>query len=804
MHLKPDEAKLTGLTQAEVEERVERGQTNQVEEAASRTYGHIIRANVFTRFNTILGTLLVIILIFGALPDALFGMVIVVNALIGIIQEIRAKRMLDRLRLVTAPTARALRDGNIEEIPIEGIVLDDVLELRSGDQIAVDGEALSADGLEMDESLITGESVPVTKHPGDEILSGSFVAAGAGRIRATKVGEDTYARKLASEARKFGLVHSELRDGINVILRWMTFILVPVGVLLLISQIQNFHNFRQAVPGTVAGLVGMVPEGLVLLTSVAFAVSVVTLGRRNVLVQELPAVEGLARVNTVCLDKTGTITDGSLVFQSMEDLGNKGEISSDVADALGAFALSSPSRNSTLEAIAQAFPPPAAPGWARTGGVAFSSARKWSAESYEGKGTWVLGAPEMVLDNRPPYSEVLERAAEAARSGLRVLLLAHSQETPEGGTLPRGLEAVDLLLFEDKVRDDAAETLRYFADQNVSIKVISGDNPETVAAVAASAGIQDAGEPFDARDLPTDAGELAAVMQSHTVFGRVTPHQKESMVLSLQQQGSVVAMTGDGVNDVMALKKADMGIAMGSGSQATKAVAQLVLIDGKFATLPLVVAEGRRVIANIERVANLFLTKTIYAMLLSVIIGLASWEFFFLPRHLTLISTLTIGTPALFLSLAPNKEQYHPGFLARVLRFAIPAGIIAALATLAAGGLSRIYYGINLAESRTMATLVLGMVSFWVLIILARPFNWWRYLLVGVLVTTFVSVLLIPGLRNIFILDLPGLPLMVESVGIGTSGILLLELIWRYTGWRTHRKHRPDGNDKTAGERPSR
>ena len=776
---------------------MERGQTNQVEEAASRTYGHIIRANVFTRFNAILGTLLVIILIFGALPDALFGLVIVINALIGIVQEIRAKWTLDRLHLVSAPTARVHRAGNTQEIPIAEVVLDDVLDMRSGDQVVVDGEVLSADGLEMDESLITGESVPVTKHRGDEVLSGSFVAAGAGCIRATKVGEEAYARKLASEARKFGLVHSELRDGINVILRWMTYFLLPVGVLLLVSQMRNFHSFGRAVPSMVAGLVGMVPEGLVLLTSVAFAVSVVDLGRRNVLVQELPAVEGLARVNTVCLDKTGTLTDGSLLFQDMELFNGQatGSSQADVTQALGAFAASAPARNSTLEALAAAFAAPQ--GWQRTGGVAFSSARKWSAETFGERGSWVLGAPEMMLEKKPPYVEVLERAAELARAGLRVLLVAHSDDAVQTDTLPTDLQPLALLLFEEKVRDDAADTLRYFADQQVSIKIISGDNPETVAAVAHSAGLQETGEPFDARNLPADPQALSSLLQEHTIFGRVTPHQKESMVLALQAQGYVVAMTGDGVNDVLALKKADMGIAMGSGSQATKAVAQLVLIDGKFSTLPVAVAQGRRVIANIERVANMFLTKTIYAMLLSLIIGLAGWEFFFLPRHLTLISTLTIGAPALFLSLAPNKERYHPGFLARVLRFAIPAGIIAALATLAAGGLSRIYYGINLAESRTMATLVLGMVGFWVLIILARPFNWWRYLMVGALIAVFAAVLFIPGLRGLFLLDLPGLPLMVESVGIGTCGILLLELVWRYTGWRTHKKvqhAKPEGN----------
>ncbi len=779
---------------------MERGQTNRVEESASRTYGHILRANIFTRFNAILSVLLVVILVLGSPADALFGFIIVINALIGIIQEIRAKWTLDRLHLVSAPLTHVIRDGEQQDINVNDVVLDDLIRLGIGDQLVVDGAVLSSDSMEIDESLLTGEALPVVKAPGDEVFSGSFVVAGGGLIRATKVGEDAYARKLASQARQFTLVRSELRDGINRILRWITWILFPVGALLLYSQFKVYHDYHHAIPSAVAGLVGMIPQGLVLLTSIVFAVSVIDLARRNVLVQELPAVEGLARVDVVCLDKTGTLTDGNLVYRRME--GTDGG-DAELTNALAAFAAASPSRNATLEALATAFP--SAPGWVSTGSVPFSSARKWSAESFEDKGTWLMGAPEMMLKDEPATAPVLEQAGKLAREGWRVLLVASSPEALQAEALPGDLTPHALLLFEENVRPDTPDTLHYFEDQQVALKIISGDNPETVGAVAKRAGVEDTGEPFDARGLPEDQEALADFLETHSIFGRVTPRQKEEMVLALQSRGHVAAMTGDGVNDVLALKKADMGIAMGSGSPATKAVAQIVLIDGKFSTLPAVVAHGRRVIANIERVSNLFITKTIYATLISLVIGIAGLNFVFLPRNFTLLDALTISTPAFFLSLAPNKERYHPGFLGRVLRFTIPAGTIAGLATLAAIGLSRIHYAVPVPESRTVATMVLGMVSFWVLIILARPFTRWRYILVISMIVAFAVALLVPGIQHFFELQWPTPELIFEAVGIGIVGVLLLELVWRYTGWRTHRRDMAatQGAGKEKG-RPSR
>jgi cation-transporting P-type ATPase E len=734
-----------------------------------------------------------VIIIFGNIRDGLFGLVLIANTFIGIVQELRAKWTLDRLSVLSAPKARVIREGRVSEVALGDVVLDDLLELQTGDQVVADGVALTSENLEVDESLLTGESAPVVKKPGDQVFSGSFVTAGAGRFRTTAVGADAYARKLAAEARRFQVVPSELRDGINNILRYITWVMIPVGALLLASQMKVFGTFPSAITGVVAGLVGMVPEGLILLTSVAFAVSVVTLARRKVLVQELPAVEGLARVDVICLDKTGTLTDGKLAFSRMEALDSQ----QDLEKVLGAFGSSTSSRSSTLLAIAEAFP--GAPDWERTRSVPFSSARKWSAEAFGARGTWVLGAPEVLLEKAPPAPTIAEKVSDLAESGLRVLMLAKAPGPISSEVLPEALEPAALLLFEEQIRPDAPEALAYFTEQGVDIKVISGDNPSTVAAVAQRAGVPDVAEPFDARRLPPDKEELAGVLDRHKVFGRVNPDQKERMVRALQSRGHTVAMTGDGVNDVLALKKADIGIAMGSGSPASKAVAELVLMDGSFATLPGVVAEGRRVIGNIERVANLFLTKTVYATLLALMISMLSWAFIFLPRHLTLVSGLTIGAPALVLSFTPNAERYRPGFVNRVLRFAVPAGLVAAAAALAAGSTSRFNSGVSLAQSRTLATLVLTVVGLWILSELARPFNWWKAALVSVMALGLVLVVCVPWFRDFYELDLPSWNIMLQGACIAIAAMVLLEVVWRFTGRREHAR---SVKAEAAGQQP--
>jgi len=760
-----------GLTAAEVADRVARGATNDAGDRTSRTYGEIVRANVLTRFNAILGTMLVIILAVGDIRDSLFGIILVANSAIGIIQEVRAKRTLDRLAVLAAPFARVVRDGSVTECAVEAVVLDDLVDLRTGDQVPADGIVAESAGLEIDESLLTGEADPIDKRPGDEVLSGAIVVAGSGRFQATRVGAEAYARTIATEARRFTLVRSELVGGINRLLRYIQFALFPVAAVLLARQLAK-TDLDDALVALVSAVVGMVPEGLVLLTSLAFGIAAVTLARRKVLVQELPAVEGLARVDVVCLDKTGTLTEGDVGFDRLEVL--DGVDADAVAAALGALA-DDENANATLQAVGAAFPPPA--GWVRDGAVPFSSARKWSAAGFGAAGWWIIGAPEMVC---PDAADPARRRADTiAATGCRVLLLAHAGAAPTDEALPAGVTPRALVLLEERVRPDARDTLRYFADQGVALKVISGDNPRTVGAVAARVGLPGADGPVDARELPDDPEALADVVEHRTVFGRVTPQQKRAMVTALQARGHVVAMTGDGVNDALALKDADIGVAMGSGAAATRAVAQLVLLDGRFATMPGVVAEGRRVIANIERSANLFVTKTVYAILIAVVVAALGWKYPYLPRQLTIVSTFTIGIPGFFLALAPNTRRYVPGFLERVMAFTLPAGAIAAALSLSAFGLAYYVEDLPLRTARTCATVALVAVGLWVLVCLARPFNWWRTLLVAAMAGSVGVILAVPALRAFYALRIPDTTVLAELVVIGVVAVVAIEIAWR-------------------------
>ena len=600
-------AALTGLSAEDVAERVRNNQTNDIGLTHTRTTGDILRANILTPFNALLGGLLAVILVVGQIQDALFGLVLVANALVGIIQELRAKRSLDRLALLSAPKASILREGQLVQHSIENVVIDDVLELQPGDQVVVDGAVVTSSELEIDESLLTGESDPVAKRGGDEVLSGSFVAAGSGFYRATRVGAKAYARALADEARRFTLSRSELRVGINRVIKLIGWAMLPTAGLLFYSQTQALTGTAAALRGTVAGVVAMVPEGLVLLTSVAFALGVIRLGRQNALVQELPAVETLARVDVICLDKTGTITHGDLSVTGFHTLTGDGD--GEDRAALAALASADTSPNSTLLAVRASFP--AQDGWKVSDSVAFSSARKWSGATFEARGSWVLGAPDVLLSRCKPAVEneaLLRQVDQETASGNRVLLLATSPEILKSDLIPAIVPRA-LIVLSDRVREEAHDTLRYFHEQGVQVKIISGDHPRTVAIVAGRAGVHGADKAMDARNLTGDEGEMTAALDHHAVFGRVTPQQKRLMIRALQHSGHVVAMTGDGVNDVLALKDADIGIAMGSGASASRAVAKLLLLDGSFAVLPKVVDEGRRVINNVERVANLFLTK---------------------------------------------------------------------------------------------------------------------------------------------------------------------------------------------------
>ena len=756
----------TGLNAAEVAERVAQGRSNDVPEVTTRTLRQIIRANILTPFNALLGTMLVLILLVGPLQDALFGIVIVLNSAIGIVQEVRAKQTLDRLAVLTAPRARVVREGQVRDMAVQEVVRDDLLEVSAGNQIVVDGDVIVARGLEVDESLLTGESDPVEKLPGDPVLSGSFVVAGWGRYQAVKVGRDAYAVGLADEARQFVLTKSELRDGINRILKFVSWVIVPTAALLFWSQLRAQSGWRHAISGAVAGTVAMVPEGLVLLMSIAFSVAVMRLARRRVLVQELPAVEGLARVDVVCVDKTGTLTEGTVEVDELLPI--KGATPEELEPILAALAAHDPSPNATMRAIGRRFPE-VADEWELTSAVPFSSARKWSAMAFRDRGAWLLGGSDVLMRGPARDGSAREAADRAAAEGKRILLLARSAGL-NGDQLPEDLSPAALIVLGERLRPDAANTLLYFAEQAVRVKVISGDNPRTVGAIAARLGLPGGDDPFDARDFPEDPASLAETVEVHTVFGRVSPQQKRAMVTALQSRGHTVAMTGDGVNDVLALKDADIGVAMGSGSEATRAVAQLVLLDSDFAAIPPVVAEGRRVLGNIERTSSLYLTKTFYALVLALSTGVASVVFPFLPRHLTLIASLTIGIPSFFLALAPSAERFRSGFVPRVLRFAAPAGILAGVATILAYHLARREPGLSLVQQRTTAVMTLIWVGQAVLSIVATPLTGWRLALVWSMAGAFLTVMLIPFAREFFSLQVP--PLLVWLAAIGIAAIV--------------------------------
>jgi cation-transporting ATPase E len=758
---------VVGLTAAEVTERVAAGQSNRAPRSTSRTLRQILRANLLTRFNAIIIVLCVLVLVFGAPPDALFGLVVVVNSGIGIVQELRARRVLDRLAVLGEEPVRVFRDGVEATVSPHEVVLDDVVLLAAGDRVPVDGVVLVPEHVEIDESLLTGESDPVVKRVDDPVMSGSFVVAGAVSVRATAVGGQGYAAQLVVEASRFSAARSELMAGIDTFLRYVTWLIVPVGVLLVISQLVGNQGFDAAVVSSVAGVVPMIPEGLVLMTSIAFTVGVLRLSTRRCLVQELAAVEVLARVDVLCLDKTGTLTDATMDLTELRVL--TGDTDS-ARQVLAALVGTEARPNATLQAIAADVGGP--PDWPVSTTVPFSSARKWSGAGFGDRGAWVLGAPDVLLAADDPHRADAE---SLAARGLRVLVLAGV--TDEQLATPDRLgrcTAVALVVLAQRLRPDAERTLRYFADQGVAVKVISGDNAASVGAVATALHVPGAESPVDARDLPTDVDGLADILDRRSVFGRVSPQQKRAFVAALRSRGHVVAMTGDGVNDVLALKDADLGVAMGSGSGATRSVAKVVLLDDNFAALPNVVAEGRRVLGNIERVANLFLTKTFYSVALALAIGVARLPFPFLPRHVTLIGALTIGVPGFFLALAPNAARARPGFVPRVLRFAVPAGVVCAAATFAAYWLARASGATNLAEDRCTATLALFLVAVWALALVARPYNWWRVALVAVMVLAFVLTAAMGWTRTFFALDFANTVNDLVALGVGVAGAAVL------------------------------
>jgi len=754
-----DETQLasTGLTSAQVAERVELGLVNQQKLDSSRSFASILRANLFTLFNAVVGGAFLILLALGQWKDALFGFAVVTNISIGIIQEFIAKRALDRLALLHQPNARVRRNGESVQIETRQIVLDDLLELRAGDQILADAVIVEQRNIDIDESLLTGESEPVQKGVGDEVLAGSGVLEGSATARVIRVGADTYASKITLEARRFSLVSSELRNSLARIIKWISWALVPMMLIAINGQVQAVGGWSsalrdgrwlEATVASIASIVGMVPQGLVLITSIAFAVAALKLSRQKVLVQELPAVEGLARVDTICFDKTGTLTQGDIRFDAAQELAS-GSNFREWREVLGFFGVQADANATTL-CLRGHFTAPNS--LTAVGSVPFSSSRKFSsftfaASSGQGFETFTLGAPEMVLDAKT-HADALAAAGELANTGRRTLVLTASAGAADQD-LPTSRVALALVTFREQVRLDAAETLGYFKAQGVTVKVISGDNPNTVAAVAREAGLEFEGRGVDARNLPENLTELANILEVESVFGRVTPEQKRNMVAAMQSRGHVIAMTGDGVNDALALKKADLGIAMGTAAAATKAVANLVLLDSKFSSLPGVVSEGRRVIANIERVSRLFLTKVVWAMTLTLVFGSFLLAYPILPRQISAMDVFTIGLPSFALALLPNSRRYLPGFLKRSLYFCVPGGLIIGGAVIALDIWLR-GAGYSVEAERTSTAILMSIAGLWVLCALARPFTRASLTIVLAMYALMVATFAVPAVAHFF------------------------------------------------------
>ena len=803
----------TGLTPKEVVQRIESGQSNAVKTSTSRSVQDIVRANVFTLFNGIIFAAMVLVLITGSWRDAVFGFVIIINTGIGIVTELRAKRTLDRLSILVASEFLVHRDGRDVEVPHNEIVLDDLLWIRAGEQVPADGQIIQTWGLELDESMLTGESRTVRHKVGEQVYSGATAVSGMALVKVNAVGSHSYAATLTAQAKVYKKTVSDLNKGINTILKFMTFLVVPLCILLILSQIHTVGGWgtalstgewRQAVVSAVAGVVGMIPEGLVLLTSLNFAVAAMRLARHNTLVQELESVETLARVDALNLDKTGTITDGGIAFNRLVMLDSANAAAEQAATQALYDCCNEEQPNGTGQAVLAGLKAQGYGAGAVESRVPFSSARKWSAVRKSGE-TWYMGAPEVIISAlEGDYSSVLQQVNEYANDGNRVLLVARStaplsprsglRDAVEGANVSDGpqldvqAEPVALVLCSEKIREDAERTLAWFREQGVRCRVISGDNPVTVGAIARRVKLTGDHEPvaMDARELPEDVNELARVLENVDVLGRVLPDQKKAIVKALHTQNHVVAMTGDGVNDALAIKEADLGIAMGNAAPATKAVAQVVLVDSKFSHLPDVVARGRQVMANMERVASLFLVKTVYSALISLGVVLTQIPYPYLPRHITYIGALTIGMPAFILALAPNTRRYIPGFLKRVVTFALPGGIATALSVLLAAWVLPPVMGWNvtgdaadLSALRATSAIILFAMGVFVLARVARPLNGWRGVLVAVFAAAGVIGAFVPFVANFFALILPtGATMVATLIALAGSALIFALCLW--------------------------
>ena len=808
---------MTGLTDEQVNERIAEGKVNADENPNTRTYKQIVRENTLTFFNFLNLVLLVLVLMVGSYKNAFFVCIIIINTLIGIAQEIRAKKTIDKLAILTARKSVVIREGQKWTVPTEELVLDDVVCLKTGDQVPADACILEG-SLEVNESLLTGESDNLPKSEGDELFSGSFVTSGEACCQIIHVGKDNYAAQITSEAKEFKRHNSELKNSLNAILKVISIIIVPLGALLFYKQYYIVGDtFRDSVVSMVAGVLGMIPEGLVLLTSVALTLGALVLANKKTLVQELYCIETLARVNTLCLDKTGTITEGTMCVERVEPYVSTGRVETaatepesaespeaeeqvqtdpaftdDIDTIMGNMMYVLKDQNATIDALRKRFP--AKQDMTLEHVIPFSSDRKYSGAVFEEKGTYLMGAAQFLFpeDNE----ELTEKCQAYAEEGLRVLVLAHSSQNVEGTELPEGLEPLALMLLTDVIREEAPDTLAFFDSQEVDLKVISGDDPVTVAAIARRAGLKNADSYVDATTLTTEE-ELQDAVAQYSVFGRVTPQQKKAMVQALQSQGHTVAMTGDGVNDVLALKEADCSIAMAQGSDAAKNIANVVLLDSNFASMPHIVNQGRRVVNNIRTAASMFLIKTMFSVMLSLLTIFFGNAYPFEPIQMSLISACAVGIPTFLLAQENNYEKIDHTFLRHVFINAFPAAITITFCVFAVMLVCQNVYH-SMAMLNTACVLVTGWNYMAALKTVYAPLNTYRKVIIyGMQFIFFAAAVIFQKLLSLGSLDFGMIilvfilmtfaPVLIDVITVWLKGIyarsLDQETPGRFTGF---------------------
>ncbi|RHE40579.1 HAD family hydrolase [Blautia obeum] len=808
---------MTGLTDEQVNERIAEGKVNADENPNTRTYKQIVRENTLTFFNFLNLVLLVLVLMVGSYKNAFFVCIIIINTLIGIAQEIRAKKTIDKLAILTARKSVVIREGQKWTVPTEELVLDDVVCLKTGDQVPADACILEG-SLEVNESLLTGESDNLPKSEGDELFSGSFVTSGEACCQIIHVGKDNYAAQITSEAKEFKRHNSELKNSLNAILKVISIIIVPLGALLFYKQYYIVGDtFRDSVVSMVAGVLGMIPEGLVLLTSVALTLGALVLANKKTLVQELYCIETLARVDTLCLDKTGTITEGTMCVERVEPYVSTGRVETaatepesaespeaeeqvqtdpaftdDIDTIMGNMMYVLKDQNATIDALRKRFP--AKQDMTLEHVIPFSSDRKYSGAVFEEKGTYLMGAAQFLFpeDNE----ELTEKCQAYAEEGLRVLVLAHSSQNAEGTELPEGLEPLALMLLTDVIREEAPDTLAFFDSQEVDLKVISGDDPVTVAAIARRAGLKNTDSYVDATTLTTEE-ELQDAVAQYSVFGRVTPQQKKAMVQALQSQGHTVAMTGDGVNDVLALKEADCSIAMAQGSDAAKNIANVVLLDSNFASMPHIVNQGRRVVNNIRTAASMFLIKTMFSVMLSLLTIFFGNAYPFEPIQMSLISACAVGIPTFLLAQENNYEKIDHTFLRHVFINAFPAAITITFCVFAVMLVCQNVYH-SMAMLNTACVLVTGWNYMAALKTVYAPLNTYRKVIIyGMQFIFFAAAVIFQKLLSLGSLDFGMIilvfilmtfaPVLIDVITVWLKGIyarsLDQETPGRFTGF---------------------